>query len=680
MSTKSVIEIKNLTAEYKTPEGFIGAVRDFSLSIGEGETYGLVGESGSGKSTVAWVIMRYLDENGKVTGGEVRFKNQDLMTLDIEDLRRYRGKRIAMVYQDPMTSLNPSITVGRQIQEVFELHSGGSKNETWDRSVEMLEKVFIVDPPSSANKYPHELSGGQQQRVVIAIALACNPDLLILDEPTTGLDVTTEANILDLIEVLKNKYNSAILFITHNLGVIAKVSDRIGVMYAGKMIEEGPVKDIFKQPFHPYTEGLLNCIPKIEEKPSQRDLKPIKGTLPNLLKLPAGCIFHPRCPYTEESCRQTVPHLIGVGEERKSACMRWEELQSRRLVNETDRIQVMEKEAEAPERSVSVQNGNLMHLRSVKKYFGGISIFERIVGMAEDYVHAVDDVSFSIAPGRVFGLVGESGCGKSTLGRAFIKLLNITEGNITYDGKDIWKLSRKENKIYHKDVQIIFQNPDSSLNPKKTIEEILARPLRLYRNLKNSDLENTVIDLLKMVKLRAGYRSRFPYELSGGEKQRIGIARAFAAEPRFIICDEPVSALDVSVQASILNLLLDLQRNFNVALFFISHDLSVVQHLSYQIGVMYLGRLCEIGLVDQVFSPPHHPYTRALLSAVPSIDPEETREAIRLIGPVPSAKNPPKGCRFHTRCPEKIGQICEEKDPPAYEPVPGHIIYCHLYD
>jgi len=677
---ESVLEIENLSVEYKTPDGFISAVQDFTLRIGEGETYGLVGESGSGKSTVAWVIMRYLAQNGRVAGGKVRFKGQDLMALGIEEFRQYRGKRIAMVYQDPMTSLNPSMMVGRQIQEVFELHSGGSKNETWDRSVEMLEKVFIVDPPSSANKFPYELSGGQQQRVVIAMALACNPDLLILDEPTTGLDVTTEANILDLIEVLRNKFNSAILFITHNLGVIAKVSDRIGVMYAGKMIEGGPVREIFKQPLHPYTEGLLNCIPKIVQKPSQRDLKPIKGTFPNLLKLPTGCVFHPRCPYAEEPCRQTVPDLIDVREERRSACIRWEELQSRQLVDETGPVPVREKEAEAPERSVHAQNGNLMQLHSVKKYFGGISIFERIVGMDEDYVHAVDDVSFSIAPGQVFGLVGESGCGKSTLGRTVIKLLNIKEGNITYNGKDIWKFSRNENKTYHKDVQIIFQNPDSSLNPKKTIAEILARPLRFYRNLKDSDLENTIIDLLKMVKLRASYRSRFPYELSGGEKQRVGIARAFAAEPRFIVCDEPVSALDVSVQASILNLLLDLQRNFNVALFFISHDLSVVQHISNEIGVMYLGRLCEIGLVDQVFSPPHHPYTRALLSAVPSIDPEETREAIRLIGPVPSAKNPPKGCRFHTRCPEKIGPICEEKEPPAYEPVPGHIIYCHRYD
>ncbi len=496
---ESVIEIKNLTVEYKTPEGFIGAVRDFNLRIGEGETYGLVGESGSGKSTVAWVIMRYLDENGRVAGGEVRFKDQDLLALDIEELRHYRGKRIAMVYQDPMTSLNPSMTVGRQIQEVFELHSGGSKNKAWDRSVEMLEKVFIVDPPSSANKFPHELSGGQQQRVVIAMALACNPDLLILDEPTTGLDVTTEANILDLIEVLKNKYNSAILFITHNLGVIAKVSDRVGVMYAGKMIEAGPVRDIFQQPLHPYTEGLLSCIPKIEQKPSQRDLKPIKGTLPNLLNLPTGCIFHPRCPYAEEPCRETVPDLIDVGEKRRSACMRWEEFQSGRLVNETDRLQVRGKETKAPQRFVPAQNGNLMHIHSVKKYFGGISIFERIVGMDEDYVHAVDDVSFSIAPGQVFGLVGESGCGKSTLGRTLIKLLNITEGNITCEGKDIWTFSRKENKTYHKDVQIIFQNPDSSLNPKKTIGEILARPLRLYRNLKDSDLDNTVRDLLKMV-------------------------------------------------------------------------------------------------------------------------------------------------------------------------------------
>ncbi len=676
---EQIIDVKNLTVEYKTPGGFIGAVRDFNLSIGEGETYGLVGESGSGKSTAAWVIMRYLAENGRIAKGEVKFQGQDLMTLSMEELRHYRGKRIAMVYQDPMTSLNPSITVGRQIQEVIELHQGGSQRETWNRSVEMLEKVFIVDPPSSAKKFPHELSGGQQQRVVIAMALACNPDLLILDEPTTGLDVTTEANILDLIEVLKQRFQSAILFISHNLGVIAKVSDHIGVMYAGKVVESGPVKALFERMLHPYTEGLLNCIPKIEEKSSKRQLRPITGALPSLLRLPQGCIFSPRCPYVQDVCKLEDPSLTVVDGGRKTACLRWKELISGQLRDGGGDQTITTIDAGRQEASDSSQNGKLIRLDSVKKYFGGISMFERLIGMEEDYVHAVDDVSLSIAPGEVFGLVGESGCGKSTLGRSLVKLLKITEGKVCYEDEDIWNFGKGQNKTYLNKVQIIFQNPDSSLNPKKTIGEILARPLQLYKNLKEPAVEQSVIELLQMVKLRPSYRFRFPYEISGGEKQRVGIARAFAADPRFIVCDEPVSALDVSVQASILNLLLDLLHNFNVALLFISHDLSVVQHISHKIGVMYLGKLCETGGVDQVFSPPHHPYTRALLSAVPRIGAEGEQEVIRLVGSVPSAKNPPKGCRFHTRCPEKIGSICEERIPPAYEPASGHVISCHLY-
>ncbi len=362
---QTVIDIKNLTVEYNTPGGYVGAVRNFNLHIHRGETYGLVGESGSGKSTVAWVIMRYLADNGRVTTGEVYFKGEDLLSLSMEKLRQYRGKRIAMVYQDPMTSLNPSMKVGRQIQEAIELHQGGDKKQTWRQSVEMLERVFIVDPASSAHKYPHELSGGQQQRVVIALALACNPDLLILDEPTTGLDVTTEANILDLIDSLKDRYGSAILFITHNLGVIAKVSDRLGVMYSGHLVEAGLVKDIFRQPLHPYTEGLLNCIPKIEQKSVKVDLQPIKGTLPDLHTLPTGCIFHPRCPYAEASCRQTEPGLEQTGKGRESACLRWRQL----YAQETEYAvpEATHRESDIPDRIGFAGNGSLISLKSVKK-------------------------------------------------------------------------------------------------------------------------------------------------------------------------------------------------------------------------------------------------------------------------------------------------------------------------
>jgi peptide/nickel transport system ATP-binding protein len=674
-----VITVENLTVEYKTPYGPVRALQNLNFHIQTGEIFGLVGESGSGKSTAAWVIMRYLADNGRVVGGKVLFKGIDLATLNPAELRKYRGKKIAMVYQDPMTSLNPAMTVGRQIEEVIGLHQGGLKEHTWDQSVSMLAKVHIADPESSARKYPHELSGGQKQRVVIAMALSCNPDLLILDEPTTGLDVTTEATILDLINELRQKFESAILFISHNLGVIAKISDNVGVLYAGRMLETGPVRSIFLQPLHPYTEGLLNCIPKIQAKSFQQQLQPINGNFPNLLDLPEGCIFHPRCPYRVTTCTEQIPELMPSGVERNSACLRWKDLQDG-SIGKKQRSQSV---TAATPKDKPVQSRSaaevILELDGLKKYFGGISVFEKLAGRKPEYTHAVDGVDMFIKAGQVFGLVGESGCGKSTLGRSIIKLHRITAGIIRYKGLNVWRLDRQATRRFHQETQMIFQNPDSSLNPKKTVGQILARPLELYHNLDGRSLDRSIEELLEMVQLRSNYKNRYPLQISGGEKQRVGIARAFAAKPQLVVCDEPVSAVDVSVQASILNLILDLQQQFGVALLFISHDLSVVQHISHRVGIMYLGEIVEVGDVDQVFLPPYHPYTEALLSAVPTVDFEAVRDEIRLVGPVPSAKRPPQGCRFHTRCPRRIGKICDEQVPESYEPVSGHQIRCHLY-
>jgi peptide/nickel transport system ATP-binding protein len=674
-----VISVENLTVEYKTPYGSVRALQNLNFQIQTGEIFGLVGESGSGKSTAAWVIMRYLADNGQVVGGEVLFKGIDLFTLKAAELRKYRGKKIAMVYQDPMTSLNPAMTVGRQIQEVIDLHQGGTKEQTWTQAVSMLEKVHISDPAASAQKYPHELSGGQKQRVVIAMALSCNPDLLILDEPTTGLDVTTEATILDLINELRAKFDSAILFISHNLGVIAKISDRIGVLYAGRMLETGPVQSIFLHPLHPYTEGLLNCIPKIQARSFKKRLEPIKGNFPNLLDLPQGCIFHPRCLYRVSSCSEQIPELMPSGIGRNSACLRWKDLQDGSIGKKQRSTNLQTAAQQDPAVPYRNHADVILELDSVKKYFGGISIFEKLAGKKPEFIHAVDGVDMQIKAGQVYGMVGESGCGKTTLGRSIIKLHRITAGTIRYKGLDVWRLDRPKTRQFHQQAQMIFQNPDSSLNPKKTVGQILARPLELYHHLDGGSLDRSTEALLEMVRLSSNYKNRYPLQISGGEKQRVGIARAFAAEPHLVVCDEPVSAVDVSVQASILNLILDLQKQFSVALLFISHDLSVVQHISHHVGIMYLGELVEVGDVDQVFSPPYHPYTEALLSAVPTVDFSAIKDEIRLVGPVPSAKRPPPGCRFHTRCPRRIGKICEEQVPQAYEPVSGHRIRCHLY-
>jgi len=672
MPSDIVLDIDNLSVVFSTPRGPLAALRNVSLAIHEGEAFGLVGESGSGKSTLSLAVMRYLADNGRVTSGRMAFLGRDLLALDDEALRRLRGNRISLVYQDPMTALNPALTIARQVGEVFEQHRDMSRNEARRASVAMLDKVHLPDPEDVALRYPHQLSGGQQQRVVIAMALACDPDLLIMDEPTTGLDVTTEARILDLVQELKRSFRSAILYITHNLGVVAKIADRVGVIYAGELLEEGPTQSVFTRPRHPYTEGLMACIPRIDEMRGRSALRPIGGSFPDLTELPSGCVFHPRCRYRRDTCESTEVRLVAVAPDQRSSCLFSNELALGASAGEPEPC-----DEQRNGRPRASSNGVLLSLERISKYYGGPGLLGRIAGRQVDQVKAVDGVSVDIPAGEAFGLVGESGCGKSTVGRTLLKLHSLTGGRISFDGRDVSALSRREERDYRRQVQIIFQNPDSSLNPRKRISEILERPLKLY-GIEPNDPRRRALELLELVQLDSWYADSYPHELSGGQKQRVGIARAFAAEPRFVVCDEPVSALDVSVQASILNLLLDLQRRFRTSYLFISHDLSVVRYVCHRVAVMYLGKLCEVGTVDEIFTPPFHPYTEALLSAVPRLSFAE-QPVIRLEGPVPSAKSPPSGCRFHTRCPRFIGDICINHEPKPVRLSASHTIACHHF-
>ena len=678
MQDDSVISVQNLCIDYATTKGTLRAVQGVNFTLQRGETLGLVGESGSGKSSIAFGIINYLPENARISNSKIDFLGEDIIKRSPGELRGLWSKNITMVYQDPMSSLNPSFTIGFQMAEIFRCYQNVNRNYIRQKIVKILERVNFPDPESSVRKFPHQLSGGQQQRVIIAMALCRNPDLLIMDEPTTGLDVTTEATILDLINKLKTDFNSAILFISHNLGVIAKVSDKIGVLYAGRMLETGMTKEVYGNPLHPYTIALLNCVPNIDSG-KMKELSSISGGLPDLTRQYESCIFYPRCPYREERCAETVIPLMRIGKNREAACLRWKEIVH---LKEEKKAEVASRELTSKvfEPTVRSERKYLININHLKKYYGFTNTFAKLLGKTGHYTRAIDDVSLSITDGEVLGIVGESGCGKSTLAWITNKLNRPTSGKICYKGKDLWQMSRNEERTFRQECQIVFQNPDSSLNPRKTIEQIIERPLILFKYGTSRQRKLRTAELMEMVQLDAHFAKCFPHELSGGQKQRVGIARAFASNPRLIICDEVLSALDVSVQASILNLLIELQRKLKTTYIFISHDLSVVNYISDSICVLYLGKISEIGRAEEVFSPPFHPYTHALLSAVPRIEADHHEEAIRLEGPVPSAKNPPRGCPFHTRCPEKIGSICERKLPIGNSISETHTICCHLFD
>ncbi len=663
----AVLDVKNVTVTYETDKGPLHTVRNVSLKIAPGEIYGLVGESGSGKTTLARAVVRYLPANGKITSGSIKLSDTDLYQLPREEVRKIWGSRVTMVHQDPNASINPSMLIGDQIAEMARIHLGMNKKQARDRAIEMLTRVRMPDPESVAKRYAHQLSGGMLQRVLIATAMSTNPEFMIMDEPTTALDVTTEAVILDLIHELMADYNTAILFITHNLGVVARLCDKIGVLYAGEIMEEGSIDEVFKKRLHPYTRGLLGCVPRVDASKKDISLSSIPGYIPRPDDLPDGCIFAPRCELVEDACEKERPPLKEIAENHFSACRRVDQLQEK-----------IERKDELREHHEEELGDIVLEARNIKKYFPFTPGIGSLFGSKKAELKAVDDISVRMRSSFTMGIVGESGCGKTTLARCIAGIEEATSGEIELQGKLLAYSVKKRPHDTLKKIQMVFQNPDASLNPQHPAGDSVARPLILLRDMSRKEGREKVKELFKAVSLPEDYIKRLPHELSGGEKQRVAIARAFAADPALMICDEPISSLDVSVQASLMNLLTELQDSAGTSYLFISHDLSAVRHISDWIAVVYLGRLWEIGSAEDVFIPPYHPYTEALLSAIPIPDPEVKQDRIRLKGSVPSPLNIPSGCRFHTRCPRKYGEICEKEEPPWQDMEDGHRICCHI--
>ena len=653
--SEKLLEVKNLTYSFNTYGGTVKAVRDVSFSVNKGEILGIVGESGCGKSVTAQSILRLNPEPpGFSSKGEIIFDGQDLMKLSIKDLRKVRGREIGFIFQDPMTSLNPTMKVGDQIAEVFHSRTDISKREIKNKVIEMMKRVGISDVEKRYNQYPHELSGGMKQRIMIAMALVSRPSLIICDEPTTSLDVTIEAQILDLLLELRNELDTAIIMITHDLGVIAKICDRVLVMYGGKIVEEGMVDEIFYETAHPYTNGLLNSIARLDMD-KNNVLTPIEGTPPDLFSPPKGCPFAARCEYCMDVCNAFPPKTYSLVDSHMVACHLKHE-----YAPEVEFKKPGKRGAETGSRAVYYggsaggKEEPLITVEGVKRYF-------KISGKA--VLKAVDGVSLKVYKGEALGLVGESGCGKSTLGRTITRLLAPTEGRILYKNKEIHGLSAEEENLFHQKIQMIFQNPYSSLNPRMTVKEIVGEGMLLHGLATDAILDDKVEELLNRVGLGKEHMSRFSHEFSGGQRQRIGIARALSVNPEFIVCDEPVSALDVSIQAQVINMLKKLQEDMGLTYLFIAHDLSVVRYISDRIAVMYMGHIVEEAPTEALFAGPQHPYTKLLLSAIPIADPEVTRnkKRIEIKGEVPSPINPGPGCLFADRCPLATERCFKER-------------------
>jgi peptide/nickel transport system ATP-binding protein len=672
--------VENAAISYETRYGDVEAVRDVSFDVHRAKTFGVVGESGCGKSTVAFGIVDFLGTNGKIVGGSIKFQGRELVGRTQEELRTLRGDQISMVYQDPMQALNPSVTIGDQLAEVLTTHRGISKQEAWEKSIDMLNRVYMPDAANVMDRYPHQISGGQQQRVVIAMALLNNPALLIMDEPTTALDVTVEAVVLDLIEDLKRDFDTAIVYITHDLGVVARVCNDVGVMYAGEMVEVGAVESIYGKPLHPYTQGLMRCVPRLGATKEGSILYPIRGRVPAPKDRPKGaCIFAPRCDYATERCHNEKPRLRELETGHSARCFYSERIDASAWQPPEGLVPDLGPEAEedGQEPIIKIEDLKMYYEQEAKSLLSLVGAGEKL------YVKAVDDVSLDVPPGKTLGIVGESGCGKSTLAKTIVGLETPRSGEAQFLGFDLSApVSQRDVKLIEQ-LQMVFQNPDSTMNPSYTVGQQIGRPLRRFGAVPGSQVREEVIRLLNAVRLDGSYYDRLPRQLSGGEKQRVGIARAFASRPDLVLCDEPVSALDVSVQAAVLNLLLEIQREYGTTMMFIAHDLSVVRFFSDYVAVMYLGHIVEIGPAENIYAPPYQPYTEALLSAVPIPDPTAEQKHIRLSGTVPSALNPPTGCVFHTRCPRREmlpdgGKICESEVPPWRYNTEEHRIFCHI--
>ncbi len=672
MASKPILDIRDLRVQYRSGGRWISAVDDFSLTIQQGQTVGLVGESGSGKSTVALAVMGYLGGNGRVEKGEIWLNGRDLSTLSSAEMRQVWGDQLNLVPQDPQTALNPALKVRQQMAESLQVHGNLSRSELDQAIVDLLTQVRIPDPERVADSYPHQLSGGMQQRVLIAMALSTNPTLLVLDEPTTGLDVTTQAAVLDLFRDLITAGSTSALYVTHNLGVVAQICDRVAVMYAGELVEEATTAEIFEQPLHPYTAGLLDSVPQVGQTKETIDLQAIPGRIPPLGQRPTGCVFAPRCPVAIEACRAERPPLEQTPDGRQVRCIRWQEV--------ADGTLTLRRSAESHVADSSSTNGRqLLAATDLKVHFeANRGLRETIQRIDPPQVKAVDGISLTLAEGQTLGIVGESGSGKTTLARAIVGLVPRSEGELAlFDvalPADVADRSVETRRM----LQYVFQNPDEALNPYLTVGETLRRPYMSLMDLGRDEADARVAELLESVNLPASYAFRLPSQLSGGEKQRVAIARAFATHPALLIADEPVSALDVSVQAAILNLLRELQRDQGNSLLLISHDLAVVGYLADVVGVMYVGNLMELASAETLFRPPYHPYTEALIAAIPSMTVSAETEDVRLAGDVPSQLNLPTGCPFHPRCPRYLGDICRDETPPWQVSAEGDHIFCHI--
>ncbi len=662
----ALLEIENLSTRIRLRKGEVRAVDNISFEVSAGETLGIVGESGCGKTMTGMSILKLLPQGGYIAGGSIRFEGTDLASLSNAEMRSFRGHQIAMVFQDPMTSLNPCLTVGDQIAEVLRAHLSYNKAQAEARAVEVLNLVGMPNPKERLLSYPHQLSGGLRQRVMIAMALACNPKLLILDEPTTALDVTIQAQILELLDDLKAKLGMAMILVTHDMGVIAGRADRVLVMYAGEILEASSADELFRDTYHPYTEALLASIPPLVGERVER-LYAIPGLPPDLTQGISGCRFAPRCQYVQPRCRIDKPELVAPdGYLHKFACFY--------PVGAPNRVSISIKERSGS--TDFLERRPILQLRHVVKEYPVTkgAIVQRRIGT----VKAVTDVSFDIYEGETFGLVGESGCGKSTTGSMIVGLEPVTAGDILFEGRSIVK-ERGYLREVRKDLQLMFQDPYASLDPRMRIKEILEEPLNIHHIGTKREREDAIRRLLEEVGLSAGAVERYAHEFSGGQRQRIGLARSLTLQPKLIVADEPVSALDVSIRSQVLNLMRELQLQHKLTYLIISHDLSVVRFMADRIGVMYLGKLVEIGLESEIFQSAKHPYTHMLLDAVPEADPELERNRARgaVRGEIPSSITPPSGCRFRTRC--KFAQpVCADQEPPLTSFGGEHAVACHF--
>ncbi|NGN41056.1 dipeptide ABC transporter ATP-binding protein [Mesorhizobium sp. CGMCC 1.15528] len=673
---KPILEIENLSISFFTRRGEIPAVMDFSCTVMPGEAMGIVGESGCGKSTVSLGIMRDLSNVGKIVGGRIKFQGKDMGDMSDEELRAIRGNKIAMIYQEPMASLNPAMKVGQQLMEVPLIHDKVSKEEAYSRSLAMLKSVRLPDPERMMKSYPHQLSGGQQQRIVIAMALLSKPALLLLDEPTTALDVTVEAGIVELVKGLGKEFGTSMIFVSHNLGLILETCDRITVMYSGEAVETGKVEDVFDRMRHPYTQGLFRSIPLPGADKNSRPLIAIPGQLPLPHERPTGCNFGPRCQhFVEGVCNAAEIPMIPVEghDNHHSRCVRFDEIDWTALP-----------EGAKTSKPPITPGAPVLKIDNLKKYYK-VSANEVFGGSEGRVVKANESISFEARESETVAIVGESGCGKSTLAKVLLGLETASSGTISLGNRDIQSVAIENRDVETvSSIQMVFQNPFDTLNPSHSVGSQIIRTLEKFKIGNNAgERRKKMLELLDLVKLPRAFAERMPRQLSGGQKQRIGVARAFAGRARVVVADEPVSALDVSVQAAVTELLMDIQRESKTTMLFISHDLSVVRYIADRVVVMYLGHIVEQGTTDQIFSPPYHPYTEALLSAIPIADTSVIKKHIVLEGDIPSAMNPPSGCPFQTRCRYKSlvpDNLCETRVPPLKDLGDGHKSLCWLPD